>query len=321
MKLGVFNALFSQKNLVETLDYIKSLGLDAIEVGTGNYPGNAQCPVDELLADSGKLKKWKQLFDERGIQISALSCHGNPLHPQEEVAKAHRDVQRKTILLAEKLGIDTILTFSGCPGEGPNAKYPNWVTCPWPDDFLKVLEWQWEEAAIPFWQEEVQFAKDHGVEKIGLEMHPGFLVYNPETLLKLRNAVGPVIGANYDPSHLFWQGMDPIATIRELGDAIYHVHAKDCRIDPINTARNGVLDTKHYGDEINRSWIFRTVGYGHSESVWNDIVSNLRLVGYDYVLSIEHEDSLMTPSEGFEKAVQFLKNVLIYETAGEMWWA
>lgn len=321
MKLGVFNALFSQRSLVDTLDYIKSLGLDAIEIGTGNFPGNAQCPVDELLEDPKKLQEWKQLFDERGIQISALSCHGNPLHPQEEIANAHREVQRKTILLAEKLGIDTILTFSGCPGDGPNARYPNWVTCPWPDDFLKILEWQWEEVAIPFWQEEVKFAKDHGVTKIGLELHPGFLVYNPETLLKLRVAVGPVIGANYDPSHLFWQGMDPIATIRELGDAIYHVHAKDCRIDPINTARNGVLDTKHYGDEINRSWIFRTVGYGHSSLVWKDIISNLKLVGYDYVVSIEHEDSLMTPSEGFEKAVKFLQDVLIYESAGEMWWA
>ena len=321
MKLGVFNPLFSQRSLVDTLDYIKSLGLEAIEIGTGNFPGDAHCPVDELLEDPKKLKEWKKLFDDRGIEISALSCHGNPLHPQEEIAKAHREVQRKAILLAEKLGIDTIITFSGCPGDGPNARYPNWVTCPWPDDFLKILEWQWQEVAIPFWQEEVKFAKDHGVTKIAFEMHPGFLVYNPETLLKLRAAVGPEIGANYDPSHLFWQGMDPVATIRELGDAIFHVHAKDCRIDPINTARNGVLDTKHYGDEINRSWIFRTVGYGHSDLVWKDIVSNLRLVGYDHVLSIEHEDSLMTPNEGFEKAVKFLQDVLITEAAGEMWWA
>ncbi|HHV45167.1 MAG TPA: sugar phosphate isomerase/epimerase [Firmicutes bacterium] len=321
MKLGVFNPLFSQRSLVDTLDYIKSLGLEAIEIGTGNFPGDAHCPVDELLEDPKKLDEWKKLFDDRGIEISALSCHGNPLHPQEEIAKAHREVQRKAILLAEKLGIDTIITFSGCPGDGPNARYPNWVTCPWPDDFLKILEWQWQEVAIPFWQEEVKFAKDHGVTKIAFEMHPGFLVYNPETLLKLRAAVGPEIGANYDPSHLFWQGMDPVATIRELGDAIFHVHAKDCRIDPINTARNGVLDTKHYGDEINRSWIFRTVGYGHSDLVWKDIVSNLRLVGYDHVLSIEHEDSLMTPNEGFEKAVKFLQDVLITEAAGEMWWA
>ena len=215
MKLGVFNPLFSQRSLVDTLDYIKSLGLEAIEIGTGNFPGDAHCPVDELLEDPKKLDEWKKLFDDRGIEISALSCHGNPLHPQEEIAKAHREVQRKAILLAEKLGIDTIITFSGCPGDGPNARYPNWVTCPWPDDFLKILEWQWQEVAIPFWQEEVKFAKDHGVTKIAFEMHPGFLVYNPETLLKLRAAVGPEIGANYDPSHLFWQGMDPVATIRE----------------------------------------------------------------------------------------------------------
>jgi len=152
-------------------------------------------------------------------------------------------------------------------------------------------------------------------------MHPGFCVYNPETLLKLRNAVGDIIGANFDPSHLFWQGIDPVAAIRKLGPAIYHFHAKDTKIDELNTATNGVLDTKHYSDEINRSWIFRTVGYGHGYQVWKDIVSNLKMVGYDDVLSIEHEDSLMSVNEGLRKAIDFLKEVMIFEKTSGMWWA
>jgi len=154
-------------------------------------------------------------------------------------------------------------------------------------------------------------------------MHPGFVVYNPETLLKLRDACGDNIGVNFDPSHLFWQGIDPIAAIKELGkaDTIYHTHAKDTRVDEINVSVNGVLDTKHYGDELNRAWVFRAVGYGHDMSFWKDFVSILRTVGYDGTISIEHEDSLMSVDEGFKKAVAFLQELLLTEPTGEMWWA
>ncbi len=214
----------------------------------------------------------------------------------------------------------TVIAFSGCPGDSDKATKPNWVTCPWPTDFLEVLNWQWNEKVIPYWSAESKFARDHGV-RIAFEMHPGFVVYNIETMLRLRKECGSNIGANLDPSHLFWQGMDPLVAIKELGKAIYHVHAKDCRIDPQNTARTGVLDTKHYGDELRRSWVFRTVGYGHGESFWRDFVSMLRTVGYDGVLSIEHEDSLMSQNEGFQKAVSFLQGVLLREKLGAMWWA
>ena len=216
--------------------------------------------------------------------------------------------------------MNVVITFSGCPGDHPGAKYPNWVTCAWPEDYLEILKYQWEEVAIPYWKEEAKFAREHGV-KIALEMHPGFIVYNPETLLKLRRECGDNIGANFDPSHLFWQGIDPICAVRELKGAIYHVHAKDTRLDPYNTSRNGVLDTKHYSLVGERSWVFRTVGYGHDYKFWKDFISALRETGYDYVLSIEHEDSLMSAREGFEKAVSFLKEVMLKETPGEMWWA
>ena len=242
------------------------------------------------------------------------------MHPNKEIAAQFDNAIRDTILLAEKLGISRINTFSGCPGDCEDSKYPNWVTCPWPNDFLDILEWQWNEVLIPYWKDLVKFAREHGVDKIGLEMHPGFSVYNTETLLRLREAVGDEIGANFDPSHLVWQGMDPVAVIRALGPAIFHVHAKDTKIDKYNTAVNGVLDTKSYMDEINRSWIFRSVGYGGDAAYWKDVISNLRLVGYDYAISIEHEDSLMSQNEGLSKAVSLLKEVLITEDVSAAWW-
>ena len=322
MKLSVLSNLYGDRPLADVLSHFRDLGVEMVEIGCGGYPGKAHCDPDVLLNDEGKLEEFRGLFAEYGIGICALSCHGNAVHPNKEIAAAFDRDFRNCVLLAEKLGVDTIVTFSGCPGDSPEAKYPNWVTCPWPDDFLKILEYQWNEVLIPYWKEAAAFAEAHNVRRIAFEMHPGFCVYNPETCLKLRKAVSPILGANLDPSHLLWQGIKPGNAIRYLGDAIYHVHAKDTKIDEINTAANGVLDTKHYSDEIHRAWVFRTVGYGHGEEFWRDFVDNLRLVGYDRVLSIEHEDSLMSIDEGLEKAVHFLKPILMRDPKpGTMGWA
>ncbi len=320
MKLGVFTTLLSNLPLEEALKYFTSLGIEAIEIGTAGYPGNAHADPKVLLKDDKALAEFKALIKKYGVKISALSCHGNPVHPDKKTAEEYDEGIRNTILLAEKLGINQINTFSGCPGDSEHAKYPNWVTCPWPNDFTDVLNWQWNEVLIPYWKDLVKFAKAHSVNKIALELHPGFCVYNTESLLKLRDAVGPEIGANLDPSHLIWQGMEPVAVIRALGDAIFHFHAKDTKIDKYNTAVNGVLDVKSYADELNRSWIFRSVGYGNDCLYWKDIISNLRMVGYDYVVSIEHEDSLMSQNEGLSKAVRLLKDCLITENVTDMWW-
>ena len=193
------------------------------------------------------------------------------------------------------------------------------MTCPWPPDYLDVLKWQWDEVVTPYWIERAKFAEDHGV-RIAIEMHPGFVVYSPETLLRLREIAGPAIGCNYDPSHMFWQAIDPIAAIRVLGDAIFHVHAKDTQIYAANLSRTGVLDTKPYTDEKNRGWIFRTCGYGHGAEWWKEFVSTLRMFGYDNVLSIEHEDSLLSPEEGLTKAARFLNEIVIKEQPGAAWW-
>ena len=320
MKVGVLTVLFGSMSLEAALDYVRSVGVEAVEIGCGGYPGDAHCKPAELLRDEAAARAFLRAVRSRGLEISALSVHGNSVHPSPAIAEAHHTTLANAIRLASRLDIGTVITFSGCPGGGPEDKTPNWVTCPWPPDFSDTVKWQWEEVLIPYWQKTCAMARDQGV-RIALEMHPGFCVYNPETMLALREAVGDNLGANLDPSHLFWQGIDPVYAIRALGPAIFHFHAKDTGVDPVNTNVNGVLDTKPYRLESRRSWIFRTVGYGHGEDVWRAIISNLRLVGYDGALSIEHEDSLMSAREGFEKAVQFLKRIVIVEQAGEAYWA
>lgn len=322
MKLGVLTNLLGDKSLEEALQYFNSLGLETVEIGCGGFPGKAHADPDVLLNDEKVFDGFKALIEKYGFEISAFSCHGNPVHPNKELAKAYDEDMRKAVLLAEKAGVHRINCFSGCPGDCETSKYPNWVTCPWPNDFGEILDYQWNEVLIPYWKEFIKFSTAHGVDKIGLELHPGFCVYNVDSLLKLRNAVGKEIGANLDLSHLIWQGMDPVTVIRALGkeNAIFHFHAKDVRVDEINTALNGVLDTKSYADEINRSWIFRSVGYGHNEEFWRNIMSNLRMVGYDDAISIEHEDSLMGQNEGLEKAVALLKKSIIKEKLENAWW-
>ena len=311
MELSVLANLYGAKSLDEALNILTGLGVYTVEIGAGGYPGKAHCDPAALLADGEKYDEFVKTFEKYGVKICALATHGNPLHPNKALAREFDTDFRNAVLLAERLGVDTVITFSGCPGDHDGAKMPNWVTCPWPDDFAEILKWQWEEKLIPYWKDMAEFVKAHNVPRIAFEMHPGFCVYNPETLLKLRAAVGDVIGANLDPSHLIWQGIDPVMAVRVLGSAIYHVHAKDTKIDKYNTAANGVLDTKHYAREAERSWVFRTVGYGNGEGYWRDFVSALQLVGYDRVMSIEHEDSFMSIDEGLSKAVAFLKDIII----------
>jgi len=318
MRVGVFTPLLSQFPLDKVFEKLKALNIGTVELGTGNYPGDPHCSLS-MLKNKKELTEFKKKLDDNGFTISALSSHGNPLHPDPAVAKKYADTSRNTVLLAEKLGVPVVVDFSGCPGDSDKAKYPNWVTCPWPPEYLEVLAWQWEKKAIPYWVKHAKFAADHGV-KVAIEMHPGFVVYSPETMLRLREAAGPSIGCNYDPSHMFWQGIDPIKAIRVLGDSIFHVHAKDTQIYDFNLPKTGVLDTKLYTDERNRGWIFRTVGYGHDRGWWAEFISTLRMFGYDYVLSIEHEDTLMSPDEGLTKGAKFLNEIMITQGTTAAWW-
>lgn len=322
MKLGVFAVLFGNLSFTEMLDKVADSGLEAVEIGCGGHPGKAHCDPAQLLNDKTALLKFREEVASRGLEISALSVHGNPLHPNQEVSvRDHADFV-DAVHLAEELGVSTVNTFSGCPGESEHSLHPSWVTCPWPNEYAEVLQWQWDEKVLPYWSRQNEFVKTHGI-RVAIEPHPGFVVYNTETCLRLHEGAGEHIGINFDPSHLFWQQMDPIAGIKALAKAgaLFHVHAKDTGFDDRNMAENGVLDTKPYSEELDRSWIFRTVGYGHGEETWRQILSTLQMVGYNGVLSIEHEDSLMSVEEGFSKAVSFLQHAMIRERIGEMWWA
>ena len=327
MKIGIFTALFGDKSREEALDIIKAEGIQAVEFGAGAYPGSSHLggtheEVEKLIGSKEARDRLMKDVESRGLMISAISCHGNPIHPDKKIAEDHHRAFVNSVKLAGALGIPCVNGFSGCPGDNPNAVQPNWVTCAWPDEYRDILTYQWNEIVIPYWKEQSKLLKENNV-KFAIEMHPGFVCYSNDTLLKLRNAVGDTIGANFDPSHLWWQGIDPIAAVRELGKegALYHVHAKDTRIDAENSGRNGNLDTKSYGDINARSWVFRSVGYGHGLDWWKDFCSNLRMVGYDYVLSIEHEDGLMNSLEGLRKALSVLKESVIAEDAGTMFWA
>ncbi|MCB0826894.1 MAG: sugar phosphate isomerase/epimerase [Armatimonadetes bacterium] len=325
MRIGLFTPLFSDKSLDQVMDIAQDLGITALELGAGAYPGSPHLPVEKLLESKKERDALLKKFSDRGMILSGISVHGNPLHPNTEIANDHHNAFVNAVKLADALDIRIVNGFSGCPGDGPRAKNPNWVTCAWPDEYREILDWQWSKRVIPYWRKQAQLLKDHNV-KFAIELHPGFVAYSNEHLFQLRDAIGKngsYIGTNFDPSHLFWQGIDPLKAVRELldHDAVFHVHAKDVRIDPVNSELNGNLDAKSYGDISKRSWVFRSVGYGHGVEWWRDFVSVLRANGYDHVLSIEHEDGLMSPMEGLSKAVETLKSAVIVESAGEMFWA
>lgn len=320
MRIGVFSVIFQQLPFEQALDKILSYGATAVEIGTGGLPGAHHCTLDELLASEEKRKAYLRAVETRGMIISAFSAHWDPIGPDAKVAADSDELLRKSIRLAEMLGVPVVNGMSGLPAGSAGDKMPNWVTCPWPPHFAEILDYQWNKVAIPYWQKTAKFAEEHKV-KIGIEMHPGMLIYNVETMLRMREACGPAMACNFDPSHLFWNGVDPVAAIRKLGDAIAHVHGKDCYVDPYNVAVNGCNDHKPYTDIPHRSWTFRTIGYGHDLKVWKDIVSALRMVGYDHAISLEHEDGMMSFDEGVKKGLSALKEVVTVESAGEMFWA
>lgn len=318
MKIGLYTDVLQDLSFTAALDFAAESGLEAVELGTGNFSNAPHINVDRVLDEPGAAEALLAAVAERGLFISALNCNGNLLDAHPLRRRQSQEVYHKTVRAAQRLGLTTVVTMSGCPGDLNSGEYPNWVTCTWQPEFLELVERQWDEAVEPFWQVAGPFAAAHGVN-IAIEMHPGQAVFNTRTLQRLRALAGPNVGANLDPSHLFWQGMDPLAVVRALGPgAIFHAHAKDTRLDPREVAVNGVLDTRSTALVAERAWSFRTVGYGHDAGWWRDFISALRLVGYDGVLSIEHEDRLMGSREGIHKSIEFLKPLLL-RTAAETW--
>lgn len=310
--IGVFDPAFPDLTVDQLVEKYASLGVEAAEIGTGGYPNNKHCPLDDLLADSGKLKAWQKKFEDHNIQIATLSCHGNPVHPDQSIANRDIETFQKTVQLAEKIGVKVIVGFSGCPGANPTDKNPNWITYRWPPEYAAAQDWQWKEKLIPYWKGAAKYAREHGIHRLALEMHPNFCVYNPLTLLKLRDAVGEEIGANNDLSHLFWQGCDPVTVIHMLGKqgAIFHAHMKDTVLYPDKVARYGVLNFVFEKQDLKTaSDAFRAVGYGHGASQWKDIMRAYMEVGYEGIMSVENEDPILSGEVGVERALYVLKNV------------
>jgi sugar phosphate isomerase/epimerase len=310
--IGVFDPVYADLSLDAMIEKISALGLEAVEIGTGGYPDNKHCPIDELLADPAKAKAWVKKFEDHGLRVATLSCHGNPVHPDPKHAARDQETFKKTVRLAEMIGVKVIVGFSGCPGGSPADTQPNWITYRWPEEYNQMLQWQWNEKVVPYWKEAAKFARDHGVHRLAFEMHPNFVVYNPRTLLRLREAVGEEIGANCDLSHLFWQGCDPVEVIHFLGKQgmIYHAHMKDTVLYPENVAKFGVLNfVFEKADLPLASDAFRAVGYGHSASTWKAILQAYMDINYEGILSIENEDPILSGEVGVERAAYVLKNV------------
>ncbi len=322
MKLGVFTPLFNQLSFEEMIEAVAEKGLQTVEIGTGGSPGNAHCDIDKLLASAEARQDYLAKLTDKGLTISAFSCHNNPISPNAKEAAEADTLIRKTIKLASLMNVPVVNGFSGVGGGSDTDQTVNWPVLPWPTDYTDIYHYQWEQKLIPYWKEINGVCAAAGV-KIGIELHGGFLAHTPYTMLKLRDGAGTNIGCNLDPSHLWWQGIEPVGAIKILGkaDAIHHFHAKDTFLDQENINMYGVTDMQPYSNVQTRAWTFRSVGCGHSLQEWSDIISALRLYGYDYVLSIEHEDPLMSVDEGLGRAVTNLKSIMIKDTPTDMWWA
>lgn len=319
MKIGVVSNALLQFSFEEGLDVVKAMGLERIEIACAGYHRNRRFGDPRaLLADESDLERWLDAYRSRGLEISALAVHGPALSPNRAVAKAYADELRQAAELAERIGVTRLTLLGGLPEGAPGDECPHWVVNAWPPQELEILSWQWEERVLPYWSTHARIAESHGC-RLCFEMHPNDVVHNPASLMRLREAVGEVIGCNFDPSHLFWYGIDPILAMRHLAPAIYHVHAKDTRVLEDVVRLNGVFDAKPFSQIGERAWDFRTVGYGHGERFWRDFVSTLRACGYDDVLSIEHEDEYMDPFEGLQKAVGFLKPLVLQRPRVSSW--
>ncbi|MDX8468282.1 sugar phosphate isomerase/epimerase [Mesorhizobium sp. VK23B] len=309
MKIGMITDSLGNLSFDEMLRASAELGLETLEFACGNWSSAPHIDLAAMLDNAATRAEFVAKVRDHGLTIAALNCSGNPLHPGPQ-GKKHRQVTEDTIRLASLMEIDRVVMMSGLPG-GPGDANPNWIITDWPPECADIQRYQWDECIIPYWRDLVDFANNLGIGKLCLELHGHQAVYNVQTLLRLRDAVGETVGANYDPSHPLWMGADPIAAVRKLGSAIYYVHAKDTRIEPIPAAIDGVLDARppnHYAD---RAWNYITLGYGHGETWWRQFCVALKQVGYDDVLSIEHEDMMLSPMEGMRKSVALLRNVAV----------
>ncbi|GAJ96473.1 sugar phosphate isomerase/epimerase family protein [Rhizobium rhizogenes] len=307
MKLGFVSDSLGGMSFEALLDNAARLGVSGVEVNTGGWSTAPHFDLQSMKASADSRRDFAKAFENRGLEIIALNANGNPLHPtQPEQGECLKD----TIRIAGDMGIKTVCAMSGLPAGREGDLMPNWVVSSWPPETQAILRYQWEEKLLPFWTEIAALARENGVGRIALELHGNQYVYNVPSLLKLRAAVGPVIGANLDPSHLFWMGADPLVAALALGEAVHHVHAKDTMLNGPVQATTSLLENGSLMDIPARSWSYITLGFGHGEEWWRQFCYHLKMAGYDGWLSVEHEDVLLNSLEGLEKSIALLKGVM-----------
>lgn len=307
MDLCLYTDSVPALSIDEALDLAVDIGARAVEIAAGGQSSAPHMEIDRLLTDRRAFDAFRGTLDSHGLRLAAVNCSSWILHPVHDAS--HEATILSAIELAARLGTTTIVTMSGCPGDGPGSSTVNWIWYPWPADAVDLRERQWD-LAIARWRRIARRAEDAGVTRLAFELHPLHLVYNVPTLLRMREEVGPLIGANLDPSHLFWQQMDPLAVVRALGDAVYHVHLKDTQVNPEQVAVAGVLDGRSFGNPSQRAWNFRTVGVAHGPEFWSGLVSELCAVDYAGVLSIENEDPYQQAEDGVRQAASFVLPLL-----------
>ena len=307
MKLGFVSDSLGGVPFAAMLDHAVRLGVSGVEVNTGGWSNAPHFDLAAMKASGGARRAFLAAFADRGLEVIALNANGNPLHPTDP---RQGDCLRDTIRVAGEMGITKVCTMSGLPAGREGDLMPNWVVSSWPPETQAILRYQWEERLIPFWTGIAALAKSCGVTQIALELHGNQAVYNVPSLMRLRAAVGPVVGANLDPSHLFWMGADPLIAAEALGAAVQHVHAKDTFLNAPVQATTGLLENGSLIDIPGRSWSYITLGFGHGEDWWRQFCYRLRMGGYDGWLSIEHEDVLLNGLEGLEKSVTLLRGVM-----------
>lgn len=307
MKLALCTDVLANLSFTDMLDRVKNYGIDALELTAGGWSPCPHVNTEELLASDAKLEAFKQELAKREMRIAALNCSGNPLAPGE-LGHSHTVSSYRTVELAARLGVKKIVMMSGLPGGGPEDKIPNWITSTvsWPDYMPDVIAYQWDKVAIPWWKAFVAHAKSFGIEQIAIEEFPSQLVYNPSTLLKLRENVDNIIGMNLDPSHLIAMGADPIAAVRKLQGAIFHVHGKDARIERGLADIDGLMDYQPVTATATRTWNYVAVGCGQDLQWWKEFFSVLKMTGYDGDVSLEMEDLTMSVDAGLRTSIDAL---------------
>jgi sugar phosphate isomerase/epimerase len=312
VEIGLITDALGRLPLPEVLDIVADAGLSCVEVATGNWSEAPHVDLGALARSAAARKEFIGAIASRGLTLSALNANGNQLHPVDGPRQDR--VLRDTIEVASALGVATVVCMSGLPG-APGDSAPNWITTSWPPENVAIHAHQWDEVAIPYWRELAAFARHHGV-KLAVEACGGQLVHTVAGLHRLIDATdADVVGANLDPSHLMWMGADIPTVINSLAGSIFNVHAKDVRVNRAVAARDGLLDPTSISRARDRAWNYVTLGLGHpqGEAFWADFVYQLRAAGYDGVLSIEHEDTLVSAREGVARAAALLRRVALVE--------